>query len=469
MLYLIKSWGKGGKEYLKVGYTKDWTSREKAYLTHTPEFELLGTREGDTDLESWFRSNFSKYLYRNEWFIFSQEIVDKFLDKSTLNLKEINLRGTEIDTHLKKLLEDFLLPSRGWWIEMGNKYWEQIYKESLEENQGENYGESIKKVYKNLIYNSFRRGQRVIEEWINSLNPREILLSNINIDYLTIDITLDLFQILNLAGDLVDNPWKNSLEIWFEINNTINIIQEEFKKIIDKKIKITNSLLSAYQKADGEFNKHNLAEVYQNMVKYYNYLDNYIFVDRYRETDLTPQVNDLVMISEKRAYDIQQKCYKDSFVIFNKIEEIQNALDNINSHRLFRDKIKCACNLVKERGDSWINFLEDPYRTYIHALGIDFIIANGGEKWILDSAMVQRGMGRIFSKEDLEELVLGYFEVGKKYTKSQIKEDLGRLYKEVGIVSKPKAIDLEKWFELKRATTTIDGKRYEGFEILSRK
>ena len=51
MLYLIRSYGIGGKSILKVGYTKDLDGRFNDYFTANPYYEKISTREGDKKLE----------------------------------------------------------------------------------------------------------------------------------------------------------------------------------------------------------------------------------------------------------------------------------------------------------------------------------------------------------------------------------------------------------------------------------
>ena len=47
MLYLIRSFSRGGKSILKVGYTEDINKRMNQYFYYSPGFELIATREGD--------------------------------------------------------------------------------------------------------------------------------------------------------------------------------------------------------------------------------------------------------------------------------------------------------------------------------------------------------------------------------------------------------------------------------------
>ena len=77
MIYLIKAYGKEGV-LLKIGFTDNLSSRLESYVTHTPDYELLKTREGDLILEKYLLNYFKDFNYRGEWFRFDQKIVDEF-------------------------------------------------------------------------------------------------------------------------------------------------------------------------------------------------------------------------------------------------------------------------------------------------------------------------------------------------------------------------------------------------------
>ena len=67
MLYLIKEYGKN-KTYLKIGYTQNLEERLKAYNTHSAEFELINSMEGDQELESFAHKLLANYNIKGEWF-----------------------------------------------------------------------------------------------------------------------------------------------------------------------------------------------------------------------------------------------------------------------------------------------------------------------------------------------------------------------------------------------------------------
>ena len=68
------------KKCLKIGYANDVEERLKTYKTHNPSIKLLKSKEGDIELEHILHKYFKDFLLPNEreWFIYSDEIIDKF-------------------------------------------------------------------------------------------------------------------------------------------------------------------------------------------------------------------------------------------------------------------------------------------------------------------------------------------------------------------------------------------------------
>lgn len=74
-----------------------------------------------------------------------------------------------------------------------------------------------------------------------------------------------------------------------------------------------------------------------------------------------------------------------------------------------------------------------------------------------------------FEVSELEQRILSEFEIGNSYTRTYIKARLGEIYTDLDYKAKPKAIDLDKYFETKDCLLSEGSKRVHGFKILSRK
>ena len=309
---------------------------------------------------------------------------------------------------------------------------------------------------------------------------RSLILSDANIECLAVDITLDLPQILGRQR-LLENPWKNRAELYFK-----SIIKEEsLEKLIARvksKREKTDQLLSIYSKGTS-IEKHTLAETYQQSAKTFSYKDNYVAVNIHGGKDLFPVFNDLVMVSEIRAFQIQQVDYKDRFSVVNTIrqgtvststDKITEFLVQFDSYTQFTDKMKFLCdnvrNFTEEEFSSILDSVNIVFKNYYITLGRERIRSLQYKKSVLDSEY-QRQKNNQFNSRNLDDIIYSEFKVGEKYLKSYIKQRLGDIYESLGLKLSPKATDLEKYFEVKlcKIANKETNKRDHCYELISKK
>ena len=312
-----------------------------------------------------------------------------------------------------------------------------------------------------------------------STNARSFILSDANIDSLAVDITLDLPQILGRQR-LLDNPWKNRAELYYKtLMDGKKMSREEFNEIIYKKEEKTKNLLNGYLDARPEA-KHDIAEKYQKDTKTSNYRDDYVAVNVHGGKNLVPVKNELVKISEQRAYDIQQVDYKDRFAVFNTLVDggyvdgtaksnVHGFIDMFNSLKTFPEKMKLLCE--SEFSDVEIGWVLDQiplqFKNYYETLGPGRLKACGYNvtrvKKEYESSQVDIS--------DLPDKILSAFTVGNKYLRSEVKDLLGGIYNSFEYSKTPKASDLEEYFEIRPCliTNKDTGKRDHGFEIIKKK
>lgn len=82
MLYLIRSFGRGGKSSLKVGYSANIEDRMFQYRVHNPHIELIAQRQGTQDeellLQMYLESLGYKEDFLNEWFVDDPKVLEEF-------------------------------------------------------------------------------------------------------------------------------------------------------------------------------------------------------------------------------------------------------------------------------------------------------------------------------------------------------------------------------------------------------
>ena len=308
---------------------------------------------------------------------------------------------------------------------------------------------------------------------------RSFILSDANIETLAVDITLDLPQILGRQR-LLENPWKNRAELYFKTLTKSNIVtKEDFEKYMENKLSKTANLLLSYQSSPTAESKHDLAEKFQRAAKMDYYKMDYVAVNVHGGKDLFPVRNELVIVAEKRAFEIQQIDYKDRFAVFYRLEEegyvgneLASFVRNFNNLPTFYDKMRALCESPFNNLERSIILEQIPitFKNYYNLLGpitlkaCGYNITNIRKKLEINQSNEKKS-------EDLLNMIYDNFLIGQKYLLSNIKLLLGDIYKKSNYIASPKAADLEKYFEVKlfKITNKETGKRDYYYEILKKK
>lgn len=309
-------------------------------------------------------------------------------------------------------------------------------------------------------------------------NARSFIISDANIDTLAVDITLDLPQILGRQR-LRENPWKDEAILFFKSITTNNKQAKEIfdEKLVEKERK-SLSLLSAYNQVAAE-NQGDLSEAYQKLAKTFNYKDDFVAVNEKKIGDtkiLTPVFNNLVKVSEMRAYEIQQVDYSDRFTVFNELGKVGGVDDIEELEKFFKEykeqgsrqyKLKFLCEYCEKVGNlSILQHIEERrFCDYINILGLKGCKSDYYNVGKLDNKLKILSFDRTKIKEELS----NEFEVGQSYTKADIKEKLSEIYKKLGYKASPKATDLGEYYEMKECLVNNGAKRSGGFKIIKEK
>ena len=311
---------------------------------------------------------------------------------------------------------------------------------------------------------------------------RSFILSDANVQTLAVDISLDLPQILGRQR-LNENPWRNEAEFYYKTitdRNKKKIDQAGFEAEIKKKLISTEKLLSAYSTALDDA-KDELSGLYEREAARENYKLNYIAVNR-SDKSKTPVQNKLVIIAEKRAFDIQNIDYQDRFAVFSSMDdslglgsEVSDELSkfyedynrDLGESRDITRRLKYICEYGLSSGayDRMLTLVDEKTRSYL-SLGFDRLRANGYRVTDLNRELSDI---KISSGDNLINEVYKEFPLGK-YNKAYLKDKLQKVYNDIGLNRKAKATDLEEWFELRIVKIKDDiGKWTKGFELIAQK
>ena len=310
-------------------------------------------------------------------------------------------------------------------------------------------------------------------------NARTFIVSDANIDTLAVDITLDLPQIMGRQR-LEENPWKDEAILYVRPLVKSKVISaEEFRAWIKKKVDETNDLLDSYSTSPSEKTKASLINVYSREVNGNNYRYNYVSINQHAGSKPVPAFNSLVLIAEKRAFDIQQLDYKDRFTVFNKLLDQCNITQNQSMEvQLFIQKfnsiptverLKFLCtsdeNFTAEEWEYIFSEIPNFYRNIYLGLGPERCKALGYNY----SRAKADYETKFFDISIIRDNILSNFSVGDKVSNSEVKKRLKKIYENVGYKKTPKASVLGDFFEIKSIKIKEGDSWVNGIEILKQK
>ena len=392
-----------------------------------------------------------KEIVSNEAVLYVNSVnhIISIIKRNNLMPEEVNILCSNTDSNQKKI-----------WKRLGKKY--NIGSVPLREVKPKMFTLCTRTVYLGADF--------------YSLCARSFIFSDSNYDCLAVDISQDLPQILGRQR-LFDNPWKNQATFYYKLTSDYRkITKEKFDLLLKQKIDMTRKLLKNY---DVAVDKKSLAIVFEKVAKSYKYKDDYVAVNTHGGTCMNPIFNNLVYVSELRAFDIQQIDYKDRFSVFCTINanlsqsdianlELERFFSEYEKLKTFHDKLKYICEFDFS-DESIFNAVVDQVdmelQSAIYGLGKKKLKALS-----YNTSYIKKELGIVlFSETDLGNHIRSIFKPGDRYTLSDIKEKLRELYGKIGYKATPKASDILEYFEVKVVNIQTHDKRVKGYELLSYK
>lgn len=319
-------------------------------------------------------------------------------------------------------------------------------------------------------------------------NAKSYILSDSNVNCLAVDISLDLPQILGRQR-LDNNPWKNSATFYYMLPGKKTIDNAKLLKLkIADKLDVTKDLLVSYNSTP-EKSQNNLGKTYEKLSKSFNYKDDYIAVTRIEKTDsrgnkiitYLPKENNLVHISDERAYEIQRIDYRNRFSVFNSAMSsigkttndmakdkiiVENFKEQLMNQESTKEKLKFLC--TSDLTNDQLNLLLENYISgtaickHYREIGPELL-----KKYNYDTSRIKKSV-LPYDNPDIKNIIEGHFIIGNKYSVSEIKNYLDKLYKDNGYSKPAKSNDIVKYFEIEETRMFIDSKKVRGYKILKK-
>lgn len=317
-----------------------------------------------------------------------------------------------------------------------------------------------------------------------STNASTVICSDCGVETLTVDISLDLPQIMGRQR-LDENVFRGECLFLYKISNNSGMTFEEYNNYLSEKRRRSEILLLDYQRMSEEGKKEYSGKL-KLATEVTHYSNDFIGVS---EKTGHAIYNYLVEVADQRAWEISQidyqnECYvkktmeDNNFIVSDLPDGSQGLLDiNLEYHiflqefseeNWFDKKMRLYCDFIKK----FYNILRttnipgvpQEYQNYINLLGPDRCKALGYYQ-----ASLEREYQVVTSGDARKEMILNNFQISQKYTLKEIKEKLREIYQTVGISKTPKASDLEEYYEVKETKIWNSGekKQNKGYELLN--
>ena len=305
-----------------------------------------------------------------------------------------------------------------------------------------------------------------------------------NIKSLALDISLDLPQIVGRQRNR-ENPFKNNIIIFYKTKrkDDKDLTEEEFKRTQEERKDSTETILTGFNKLSTKEQKEYVRKL-KNDIKTSKYEDDYVSISKKTGE---PVYNSFIEIAQERGWEVSQKDYQDKISVTKSLEsltsniseyqsdlekEVQDFLDTkFYKTGIFKYKMRMYCEFMdkcqgnREVSDIIYFKIKDPkYRKYYNFYG-----TKGCSSKDYEEKKLELGMIDVSKESELSSVVYKKFQIGSRYTLKEIKSTLQDIYRDLGITSKPKATDLDKYFSLTRTkfSDPKTKKRIEGYLLNS--
>lgn len=314
-------------------------------------------------------------------------------------------------------------------------------------------------------------------------NARSFVLSDANVETLAVDITLDLPQIMGRQR-LINNPWRNRAELYYKtLTNGNVILKDEFDAILKRKLNKSADLLQVKEDCSTSNGLIAYSEKLIDSIRLVNYKNDYVSVNKHTGCLPEPVLNNLVLVAEMRAYDIQQVDYKDRFSVFNAVYDmgltevnrvkVCNFIEVINNQTDYYHELKTLC-------DGSIDFCKEEMDIILDSLYFDnkkLIVESykklgpeGCKKYGYNYAKIKSAISvNEFNRESLKELIQTNFKIGDVVPKADMKVCLQAVYDKLKFNKKAKAKDIEQYFNIEEVQLSVKNKgRVWSYKLISK-
>lgn len=305
-------------------------------------------------------------------------------------------------------------------------------------------------------------------------NAYTYIFANPKVESLTIDVSVDIQQIIGRQR-LDSNPFKNMATLYFNTKAS-DMTEEAFNESIRLKNEKTNRQIENFNSAPHK------EEFIEGLNKKPNHKENYCCISKDENGNQVIEKNILIELADRRAWEISNKIFNNDFSMFTALSvnmnvtkdtdsddsEVKAIFREWNEMKSFKDRAFFYCEACKDIPEvlDKCSFIPTKYKEYYEALGEEGMKELGWREDYIKNAIAPIPFEQRPNDKIMERL-RAKLEIGKFYTKTDIKELLCNIFKELGLKGKPSASDISFYIDCEEKSKRMDGKKVVGYQIIS--
>ena len=283
-----------------------------------------------------------------------------------------------------------------------------------------------------------------------------------NIDCLALDISLDLPQIIGRQRNK-NNSFKNCIALFYKTKrkDELELTENNFKRYQEGKRQKTKDLLNLFNRATDNEKKAYVEKLTAD-IEYSNYSRDFVSIS---EKTGEPVYNTLIDIADQRAWDVSQKDYQDTLSVTKAIQDLEGLNTDIRDYcdddeqilRFFLNQCFYYFGSFEERMKQYCEF-RDEYKD-------NPVIIDGLEHRSFKEIELKRGWEDATKEDKLLSIIYSSFKEGDRFTKSDIKASLRKIYESLSLSKNPKATDIGEYFKISKTNVITPEGVKNGFKL----
>ena len=252
--------------------------------------------------------------------------------------------------------------------------------------------------------------------------------------------------------------------------------EEAFNESIRLKNEKTNRQIENFNSAPHK------EEFIEGLNKKPNHKENYCCISKDKNGNQVIEKNILIELADRRAWEISNKIFNNDFSMFTALSvnmnvtkdtdsddsEVKAIFQKWNEMKSFKDRAFFYCEACKDIPEvlDKCSFIPTKYKEYYEALGEEGMKELGWREDYIKNAIAPIPFEQRPNDKIMERL-RAKLEIGKFYTKTEIKELLCNIFKELGLKGKPSASDISFYIDCEEKSKRMDGKKVVGYQFIS--